>query len=183
MNLIIFKVCFVLFWIGTGIIRYPHEKRQKKNRIQTDKKDSLEKALLAGTLLGMALLPIIYIFTPLLSFADYQLPLWVSLIGLALIPLTLWLFWRSHRDLGLNWSVSLEVREEHRLVTNGVYKNVRHPMYTAIWLWGILQACLLPNYIAGFSALLFFGLLYFLRVGREERMMQQTFGEEYKQYM
>ncbi|MEM6348872.1 MAG: protein-S-isoprenylcysteine O-methyltransferase [Bacteroidota bacterium] len=183
MNVIVLKICFMVFWVATGIIRYPHGQRQKKNQIRTDNKDALEKTLLAGATIGIAILPLLYVFTPIFSFADYQLPLWINVLGLALAPLTLWLFWRSHKDLGLNWSASLEVREEHSLVTNGVYKSIRHPMYTAIWLWGLLQACLLPNYIGGFSTLIFFGILYFLRVGKEEKMMQQTFGEEYRQYM
>jgi len=37
------------------------------------------------------------------------------------------------------------------------------------WLLVIAQAMILPNYIAGFAGLVPFGLLYFLRVAREER--------------
>lgn len=173
----------MLFWIGTGFIRYPFEKKQKKNKINTDNKTPLEKTLLAGAFLGLALLPIIYIFTPLFSFADYALPLWAQIIGLVLIPITLWLFYRSHKDLGQNWSPSLEIRDEHTLINEGVYKKIRHPMYTSIWLWGILQFCLLPNYVAGFSGIISFGILYFLRVDKEEQMLVKEFGESYKDYM
>lgn len=84
--------------------------------------------------------------------------------------------------MGLNWSVSLEVRDEHTLVTNGIYSAIRHPMYAAIWLWVILQALLLNNYVVGFSGIVFFGLLYFLRVGKEEEMMIRQFGQQYKEY-
>jgi len=42
---------------------------------------------------------------------------------------------------------------------------------------------LLPNWIAGLSGLVGFGTLFFARVGREERMMLETFGEEYRDYM
>jgi len=52
---------------------------------------------------------------------------------------------RTHKDLGRNWSVTLEVREQHALVTNGVYSRVRHPMYSAFWLWALAQALLLPK--------------------------------------
>ena len=33
-------------------------------------------------------------------------------------------------DLGTNWSITLEVREQHRLISHGVYRRIRHPMYS-----------------------------------------------------
>ena len=96
---------------------------------------------------------------------------------------SLWLFYRTHKDLGRNWSVTLEVREQHMLVTSGVYSRVRHPMYSAFWLWALAQALLLPNWIAGPAGLVGFGTLFFLRIGREERMMSETFGDEYRRYV
>jgi protein-S-isoprenylcysteine O-methyltransferase Ste14 len=56
-------------------------------------------------------------------------------------------------------------------------------MYTAFWLWAIAQACLLPNWVAGFAGIVGFGTLFFGRVGREEQMMIETFGDDYRQYM
>jgi protein-S-isoprenylcysteine O-methyltransferase Ste14 len=94
-----------------------------------------------------------------------------------------WLFWRSHADLGLNWSVSLEVRQGHQLVTHGIYRRIRHPMYTAIFLYGLAQGLLLPNWLAGWSSLVPFTIMYLLRVRREEQMMLQFFGDDYRSYM
>jgi protein-S-isoprenylcysteine O-methyltransferase Ste14 len=56
-------------------------------------------------------------------------------------------------------------------------------MYSAFWLWAIAQALLLPNWVAGFSGLVGFGILFFGRVGREERMMLEAFGDSYRAYM
>jgi protein-S-isoprenylcysteine O-methyltransferase Ste14 len=56
-------------------------------------------------------------------------------------------------------------------------------MYSAFWLWAVAQALLLPNWIAGPAGLFGFGLLFFLRVGREEELMTDTFGDEYRRYM
>ncbi len=95
----------------------------------------------------------------------------------------LWLFWRSHADLGLNWSVTLEIRKEHQLITNGVYRSIRHPMYAAIWLFSLAQALLLANWLAGPAALVTFAPMYLLRTPREERMMCEIFGQEYRDYM
>jgi protein-S-isoprenylcysteine O-methyltransferase Ste14 len=100
-----------------------------------------------------------------------------------LLALGDWVFWKSHQDLGRNWSPRLEIRESHRLVTEGIYRRIRHPMYLSIWLLVIAQAMILPNYVAGFSGLVPFALLYFLRVGKEEKMMGEEFGGEYEQYL
>jgi len=94
----------------------------------------------------------------------------------------LWLFYRSHADLGTNWSITLEVREQHRLVTQGVYRHIRHPMYLALALYSLGQALVIPNWVAGPSNLVAFAILLALRVHAEERMMFREFGDEYASY-
>ena len=96
---------------------------------------------------------------------------------------SLWLFWRSHTDLGRNWSVSLEIREGHGLVTGGVYRRVRHPMYTSSWMGALAQAMMLENWLAGLAVLPAFAAMYFIRLPREEAMMRERFGAEYDDYM
>lgn len=182
MDPLILKIAYIVILVGTSIVRYPHEKRNKANSIIKDNKTTLEKTLLFVVFLGMMILPLLYILTSLFSFANYTLPLYAQITGVVLILPTLWLFYRSHKDLGLNWSVTLEIREGHNIVDTGVYKHIRHPMYSAIWLWGIAQTLLLHNYIAGFSGLISFGMLYFFRVREEEKMMLKEFGEEYQAY-
>jgi len=93
------------------------------------------------------------------------------------------MFRLTHRALGHYWSVSLDLREQHALVTDGIYRYVRHPMYTAFWLWAIAQALLLPNWVAGFAAIVGFGVLFFGRLPREEQLMLKSFGDEYRKYM
>ncbi|MGB9300283.1 MAG: protein-S-isoprenylcysteine O-methyltransferase [Anaerolineae bacterium] len=132
---------------------------------------------------GMFILPVIYVLTPWLDFADYRLPTWAGWIGVAIFALSLWLLWRSHAALGRNWSPRLEFLEGHSLVTQGVFRHIRHPMYAAHLLWGIAQVFLLQNWIAGFSMLVTFLPGYFYRTRVEERMMIDRFGDEYRAYM
>ena len=129
------------------------------------------------------ILPLISIVTPLLSFADYPLHRIPFFLGTACLLSGLWLFRRSHVDLGDNWSISLEIRTRHRLIDHGVYARVRHPMYTSIFLQAIAQALLLPNWVAGPCCLLAFILMFALRVSTEEGMMLKRFGEDYALYM
>ena len=56
-------------------------------------------------------------------------------------------------------------------------------MYASTWLWGIAQALLLQNWLAGLSALIAFAPMYFLRTPREEEMMGESFGQDYRDYM
>jgi protein-S-isoprenylcysteine O-methyltransferase Ste14 len=75
------------------------------------------------------------------------------------------------------------VREQHALITTGVYRLVRHPMYTSFFLLGLAQLLLLPNWLAGASGLAGALILFAFRVAREERMMLETFGDEYRYYI
>lgn len=174
-----------VFFIGLIVyfgIRHRFMKRTKSEKKSVRRIDLVEKLLLGMMMPTVLLLPVLYLFTPLLAFADYDLPAIVRWLGVAVMLASLWLFWRSHVDLGQNWSVSLEIRENHELVTNGVYRLVRHPMYASIWLWGIAQAMILGNWLAGLAFLPAFAAMYLIRTPREERMMSETFGEAYHQY-
>ncbi|MEM1406126.1 MAG: protein-S-isoprenylcysteine O-methyltransferase [Bacteroidota bacterium] len=182
MEPLILKIIYGLSMLASIIIRRPHEKRNKANKIIDNQKTALEKTLLLLVFIGMMILPMIYVFTGVLDFANYTLPLAFQFLGVLFMILFVWLFYRSHKDLGQNWSVSLEIRDEHTLVSSGVYSKIRHPMYTAIWFWAIGQSLLLHNYVAGLSGIVAFGLMYILRVGPEEKMMENTFGEQYKTY-
>ena len=123
------------------------------------------------------------IFTPWLDFADYTLPVWAAWLGVILLLAAVLLFWRSHVDLGRNWSPTVQLREGHALVTEGVYRYIRHPMYASQWLWVIAQAMLLHNWIAGLGGIVCFTPFYFMRVAPEEQMMLEQFGKEYRAYM
>jgi protein-S-isoprenylcysteine O-methyltransferase Ste14 len=131
----------------------------------------------------MIIIPLLYVATPWLGFADYHLPAWTGLLGAAVLAGSLWLFWRSHVELGDNWYLSLRVREGHSLVTEGVFRHIRHPMYASQWLWGLAQALLLQNWIAGLSGLAGLLPMYLFRVPREEQMMLDHFGDAYTRYM
>jgi len=175
----------ILFLIGTVVsigIRVPHDKISKETKNIYSGKDVLEKVLLLLMLLGGFLLPALFIFTSVLSFADYPLSPLAFTGGVISMMMYLWLFYRSHADLGRNWSVSLELRENHELVISGVYKAIRHPMYTAIFLGMASQAFLLANWIAGPSGFFVFTIMFAARLRREERMMAKQFGESYEEY-
>jgi protein-S-isoprenylcysteine O-methyltransferase Ste14 len=176
----------IIWLIGTVLwlaIRYPHQRRSRQVAKATSKDRKRERAILAIAGLLVHVIPLIYALTGWPSFADYTFQPVLAVFGAVVFAFALWLFHRSHADLGTNWSIALDIRSKHSLVTDGVYRLVRHPMYSAFWLNALAQLLLLPNYIAGPAGLIGIAVLYFGRVAREERMMLETFGEEYRAYM
>jgi protein-S-isoprenylcysteine O-methyltransferase Ste14 len=167
--------------IAMVIIRAPHGQRSRSIKVVKSRKGALESFLL--TLAWLAFfIPLIWVATPLFAFADYGLrpvPFIAGVLGLAL---GLWLFQRSHTDLGANWSITLAVRERHQLVTHGIYRRIRHPMYLAFLVYSAGQALAVPNWVAGSSYGIAMALLVALRIGPEERMMVEEFGEDYEAY-
>ncbi len=157
-------------------------RRDGKLKVVKSRKGPLELVLLAFTSLGF-FLSLVWVATPVLAFADYGLRPVPFLVGTLCLAIGLRLVYRSHADLGANWSISLEVREKHELVTRGVYRRVRHPMYLGLLLYSSGQALVLPNWVAGPSYLGALALLFAFRVRPEERMMLEEFGKEYEAYM
>jgi protein-S-isoprenylcysteine O-methyltransferase Ste14 len=177
------KAICILGGIAWFVVRYPHQQRSWTTPIRTSVRDFRETVLLAISLTGLGIVPWTYVATGFPRVADYPFSAALAWAGTLVFALSLWLFHRTHADLGRNWSVSLEVRDCHTLVTRGIYRHIRHPLYAAFWLWAIAQALLLPNWVAGAAGLIGFGALFFFRVGREEQLMIEAFGEEYRVYM
>ena len=175
-----------LIWLASlllmAAIRAPFAKQTRENTITEKHQIVVERVLLAIMAIGTSVLPAVHLVTGALGFANYSLPHWATGVGAAILAPAYWLFWRSHVDLGHNWSVTVELREGHDLVTSGIYKRIRHPMYAAIWLIVITQPLLIHNWIAGPAAIIAFGLMYFIRVPYEEAMMRKQFGHAYEAY-
>jgi protein-S-isoprenylcysteine O-methyltransferase Ste14 len=183
MTLFLAKLVWALGMVGWFAIRYRHQRRSRKTPKVRRADHVRETVLLSISITGMLVLPLTYVLTGQPKFATYPFVPALAWLGTAVFAFALWMFYRTHQDLGRNWSVTLEIREQHKLITNGIYSRLRHPMYTAFWLWALAQALLLPNWIAGPAGLVGFGTLFFLRVGREERMMIEMFGDEYRRYV
>lgn len=176
----------IIFWFAIIVemtIRAPINKKRKQEKMSEQNVSLQEKVILFLLLIGMFILPLIYSASSWLDFANYSLPAWAGWLGVAFIAGALFVFWRAHADLGLNWSPSLEIREKHELITQGIYGVIRHPMYASQWLWVIAQPLLLQNWIAGVVNLLIFIPFYLLRVQAEEQMMTDKFGDQYREYM
>jgi len=109
-------------------------------------------------------------------------PLWLRWAGFALGLASLGAWWWTQVALGKEWSPQLQLRNEHHLVTNGPYSRMRHPLYTAMFGYGIGLALVTANWVFIVFALVVIASM-FARVPKEEKMMLEAFGDEYEAYM
>lgn len=177
-----FDIIYLAGLLVGSTIRVLYTRHYRKSTITHDRKIRLD--ILLTNLAGLGFLsPLIYIFSPWLDFANYHLPGAAGWLGACIFTAAIGLLWKSHMDLGHNWTPTPQIRAGHTLAVSGVYRYIRHPMYAAHWLWGIAQILLLPNWIAGPSLFVLFGLHYWTRVSGEENMMLERFGREYAEYL
>lgn len=112
----------------------------------------------------------------------FPLPSWMRWLGFAtgVVSVVFWTW--TQTTLDTQWSAQLQLRKDHHLVTAGPYARIRHPLYTGMFGWCISLILLTANWIfAGICLLAMLGLMW--RIPKEEQMMIEAFGEEYRAYM
>jgi protein-S-isoprenylcysteine O-methyltransferase Ste14 len=168
----------VVFLVALPAIAHRGERRTGELR----REKGLRERLLLAFLMVAFFAVLVWIVTPFLAFADYPQRLTVLIGGVVLLAVGLVLLYRSHRDLGPHWSITLELGDGHEMVRRGLYRHLRHPMYLAVIVYGAGQALVVPNWIAGPLYLVAVAVMIALRIGAEERMMTEAFGEQYRAY-
>ena len=184
MTMKILNMLWIILILVIILIRRYH---MKKAGSQTSLKDTpaLEAVLMLLWSVSACAIPVIFVFSDWLAFANYPFRIhWIlKITGICIFILSIWLLHRSHVDLGRMWSIKVEPEKKGKLVEDGVYKRMRHPMYTAHLIWGVAQLLIFPNFIAGPSALIMFYIIIRLRIPREEKALMEQFGDDYKRYV
>ncbi len=187
-----FKYLYLAGLIGTYIVRISGVTDTARHTKKEDMLSAKDKVKREGILITIVMLlwfvssqalPIYYVFPNTFTFAEITRPFWLGILGIAIFIFALWLLWRAHHDLGKNWSSTVQIKSEQKLVTEGIYSYIRHPIYSAHILWGIAQALMLPNWLAGWGGLLFIIPVFLIRIPNEEKTMVDQFGEMYTAYM
>jgi protein-S-isoprenylcysteine O-methyltransferase Ste14 len=186
----IFRTAFWVLFGGLMVMQvyFASRVRQAGERIKADR-EAIERegwwyavVRAVGSLSLIAFLVLYGINPPWLGVLSVPLPDWLRWTGVALGVVSFVLYAWSQATLGKAWSPHLQMREEHQLVTTGPYARIRHPIYLA--LIGFLTGIALVTANWFFIALLVVSLVVLaLRIPKEEQMMIEDFGEEYKVYM
>ncbi len=185
MSVTIYKILLATLVLSMNTIRGYYQKRYKSTHVVTTrvKQKGREKLLVWLMFFSLAIPGLIWLFTNWLSFGQFYLPDSVRLLGFIIGVSALWLFYKVHNTLGDNWSPTLEIRKEHKLIVSGVYKWARHPMYTAMLFQMVSFSLITANWF--YASTMFTGLaiLLVIRIPDEEKLMIEEFGEQYKNYM
>ena len=90
------------------------------------------------------------------------------------------MYWTLN-SFGKNLTDTVVTRAEATLVTHGPYRWVRHPFYVTTALLMASVTVLAANWLIGAGSLLVLGLLA-VRTPKEERMLIEKFGQQYRDY-
>jgi protein-S-isoprenylcysteine O-methyltransferase Ste14 len=107
--------------------------------------------------------------------------IWLKILGsIILIIFTIFIIW-SRIVLGKIWSSSAQIKENHKLRTEGPYSITRHPIYTGL-LGMLLGTTLIFGFGYSFIILVYVLIGFKVKINNEEKLLIETFGEEYKDF-
>ena len=102
--------------------------------------------------------------------------------GIGLGMATVLLFYSVHKSLGKNWEMPGVIKDRQTLVTSGLYRWVRHPMYSTLYVWAVAYFLLSANWLVG-AAWLGLAVISTTMAAEEEAALIEKFGESYRSYM
>jgi len=79
------------------------------------------------------------------------------------------------------WSAG-HIAKDRRLATSGPYAHTRHPLYLGSLLLGLGATLAAGRWIYVPLFLVFYAVVYGRTIHREERILAETFGEEFRRY-
>lgn len=133
--------------------------------------------------LGADLLSVAWAINPAwIAWSSLPLPYWLRWVGVTFGLAAVLLGYVAHRTLGTSFTATLKTLDDHRLVVQGVYRWIRHPMYASFFALLATNALLTANWLIAALGLVY-SLLIIVRVFEEERIMVESFGDDYRRYM
>jgi protein-S-isoprenylcysteine O-methyltransferase Ste14 len=136
---------------------------------------------LGGLILWLS--PLAYLINPAwMSWSKIGLPDWVRSLGVGLGVLCVFGIYWLFSSIGSGITPTSATRREHKLVTNGIYRWIRHPLYTVGSSFIVALGLMADNwFIAVLGVLAFIGMA--IRTPKEEANLIEKFGDAYRDYM
>jgi len=106
----------------------------------------------------------------------------LSAVGLVIVVTGIIFRVWAIRTLGKHFTPTVQLKEDHQLITSGPYSLVRHPSYLGA-MWAIVGTSVFLNSIYGII-ISFLGMFYayYIRIAVEEKALAELFGDEYRKY-
>lgn len=161
---------FFFVWLVGAIYNYLNVPVKRK-------KGSLITAFPLILLLWLILKYVPASYLALITYKNVWLQIFGSILLVIFIIFTIW----SRVELGKMWSSSAQIKENHKLHTEGSYSITRHPICTGI-LGMLLGSTLIYGLEVYFVILVYTFFLFKLKINNEEKLLLETFGEEYKDF-
>ena len=181
----VFRIILPALVIGFAIHRGYYVRKHGEEQNTLKKREEGWASKVAGPLglLGFIALLVYVVIPNWLSWASLPLPAWLRWTGVGITLLGFFLLQWAQNTLGKNWSDTPRMIREQSLITAGPYKFIRHPIYAAFLL--ILGSTLLisANWLIGLTWLGMTVLEVVSRIGFEENLMLEYFGDRYREYM
>lgn len=186
MNETIFRIAAALILVtGMSISIYfrmkaDRESGEKLSR-KTDGTAMMTIIRIGGLILWLS--PVVYLANPAwMAWSKSGLPDWVRWLGVGIGVLCVsgiyWLF----SSIGTGITPVSATRKEHKLVTHGIYKYIRHPLYTFGSIMFVSFGMMADSWFIAALGILTF-ILMAIRTPKEEANLIAKFGDEYRQYM
>ncbi|MHA2136057.1 MAG: methyltransferase [Candidatus Thorarchaeota archaeon] len=187
---LVFRISYLILWFVFLLSRVipsrglPSLERSRKDRRAALREEGLHMIFtLIMAWYGNIIVAVLYIFDlPWMLWSYLNILVEFRMIGLILavllLPYTYWI----GRTIAKNYSFTIEIQKEQQLITTGPYKRVRHPIYSSAILFLASLVLVSDNWLFFVVLLLIIPGLY-IRMKREEEMMINEFGDEYRSYM
>ena len=86
------------------------------------------------------------------------------------------------KTLGRMFTVDITIRKDHRLKTDGIYRHIRHPAYAGLLLSFYGLGLAINNWWSLLLVIVPVSIVFIVRIGMEERLLEEEFGAAYTQY-
>ena len=179
----IFQKTFIFILIIVAIIRIYFGKHRLITKYKKSLNPILERINSYLVSFGMIYFPLLNILFSFFDIFKFEVPYYFKIFSGFILLLDTILFYLSHKELADNWSPFVEIKEKQKLIKTGIYQYIRHPMYLSMWIFALFQGFLLSNAFIEIFGILTWSNLYFIRISNEEKIMIDTFGNEYKEYI
>ena len=186
MNENIFRILAALIlFTGMGISFYFRLKADRESGEKLSRKADgtvmMNIIRIGGLILWLS--PFVYLINPAwMAWSKLGLPDWVRWLGVGIgIVNTFGIYW-LFSSIGTGITPVSATRKEHKLVTNGIYKYIRHPLYTFGSSMFVAFGMMADSWFVATLGVLTF-ILMAIRTPKEEANLIEKFGDEYREYM